>query len=224
MRQTLWIGLILVAAMLHQGCAKKTMVLQSDEKIIWVNAYTVRSNDNVCMQIQETQKLTSNWQTLCKNIDGYEHKFGIQSKLLVKDFGNALYRVKSVLEEKNVLNSKFGTDWVLESIPDHLAEVHSSRPPTLVFKENYGIVTGFDGCNNYHGGILELTENRLVFGDFLRTQMACVDGQNIDNEFNWRLSNTYSYAIENGHLIMKDSKGKPILKFKKGEPDTRDRN
>ncbi|MEZ4909718.1 MAG: META domain-containing protein [Saprospiraceae bacterium] len=172
----------------------------------------------------DSEKLSSQWKLHCKNIDGFEHKVGIQSKLLVKDFGNSLYRVKSVLEEKSVMDPKFDMDWVLESIPDFSKELSTSRPPTLVFKENFSNVTGFDGCNNFHGGILEFTEDRLVFGDFLRTKMACLQNQNIDNEYNWRLSNTYSYHVEKGHLILKDNQGRSILKFKKGEPDLRDRN
>ena len=210
--------LILVLAGMVTTCAKKEIPpipLGDDEKIVWVSPYFARVNGENCLQVQVAQQLTNDWRPLCKNIDDFEPKIGIQSKLLVRNFGNDLFRLKSILEEKSMVNPLLLQPWKLEAILSPEVAVAEAVAPTLVFTSDYRSVSGFDGCNNYRSDVLEFSEKTLIFGSLIRTKKACQNIGKIDEEFNWRLSNAFSYAIERSKLVLKDISGKTVLVFKK---------
>jgi heat shock protein HslJ len=75
-------------------------------------------------------------------------------------------------------------------------------------------IFGSDGCNNYFGTILELTEETIAFGGVGSTRKMCPDME-VPQHYNEALSKIHSYGFDKQLLILKDRDGNEVLAFLK---------
>jgi heat shock protein HslJ len=87
-----------------------------------------------------------------------------------------------------------GTQWMLESINE--TPVVPGSDVTLQF-DNDNTAGGHAGCNSY-GGTYALNNGDIVFSDIIRTLVACVDENIMDQE------DTYLQALENAGQVIQD--------------------
>ena len=104
---------------------------------------------------------------------------------------------------KYLYNSNIHDHWVLETISNKLQEA-SAYPrglPYIVLDMNYGKVSGSGGCNRL-SGTFEIIGNRISFGPFTSTKMACSNNL-AEKIFNTLLSgNLVDYFIKNEKLVL----------------------
>ena len=106
--------------------------------------------------------------------------------------------------------------WVLEKIDGKPVEIPQSRQkPTMKVDLAGRTVSGYGGCNRYHGRA-ELVNNVLVTGNILSTRMACIDTQEIENRFLKTISSqSLEFEIDDKGLHMTD--GETELFFSRAE-------
>ncbi|WP_308992695.1 META domain-containing protein [Mariniflexile litorale] len=75
-------------------------------------------------------------------------------------------------------------------------------------------VFGTDGCNNYTGGIKNLTSENIALGPLASTRKMCFN-MDIPNKYNKALNKAVSYKRDNLNLYFYDSNRNKILSFKK---------
>ncbi|GAB4417534.1 MAG: META domain-containing protein [Anaerolineales bacterium] len=102
-----------------------------------------------------------------------------------------------------------GTSWELVSI-DGQAPVKGSRI-TLIFED--GQASGNSGCNHY-GGEYKVRGNKIEFGGFMSTLMACADAAigNQEARYLELLGNAQSFEFADGQLQVYGS-GNEALTF-----------
>ncbi|MGF1584261.1 MAG: META domain-containing protein [Bacteroidales bacterium] len=102
---------------------------------------------------------------------------------------------------------KYGLNdvWILEKINGvNIGFPEDRKPPFLTIDTEAKSISGFGGCNNFHGNA-ELVKNRLVTGNIVSTKMACIDIQETENEFLKVLSGKIlDYTLLGSTLRMKD--------------------
>ncbi len=74
------------------------------------------------------------------------------------------------------------------------------------------------GCNNLFGGI-NINESNLSIGQVASTMMACDKAaMDMDQKVSRTLEQTQSYVIQKGELILLNSKGEAVTRWKRAEP------
>lgn len=86
---------------------------------------------------------------------------------------------------------------------------------TTIFDSNGG-VQGSGGCNSYSAKY-SLEDNKLSVSEIESTLMACDNSSDIEAIFMRHLQNTATYELKESSLILYDSYGNAILKFRNVE-------
>lgn len=84
--------------------------------------------------------------------------------------------------------------------------------PSLQFDAATKRVSGSDGCNRLMG-TYTVKKDQLEFGELMGTQMACLEGNNLDAEFNEALSKVTHFQVYNKSLKLLDRYGNPLIHF-----------
>jgi heat shock protein HslJ len=71
---------------------------------------------------------------------------------------------------------------------------------------------GNDGCNDYFGGIRELTESKISLGNIGTTRKMCPDME-MPGRYQNAISKIEAYAFDKQYLILSDSAGNELLAF-----------
>lgn len=108
-----------------------------------------------------------------------------------------------------LLNGK----WIAISIDSHPISRKEDIPQLEInLKEKRAF--GSDGCNNFSGGVENVTDTKLQFGNMAVTSRMCPEME-VSDSFNKAITNAESYKLDDITLILFDNKGKEILSFKK---------
>ncbi|MDX8337905.1 META domain-containing protein [Draconibacterium sp. IB214405] len=129
--------------------------------------------------------------------------------LLLDEAGNELLEFNRGTEAKVLLNDI----WVAE-IVDGTLVADASTAPSLEINSSEMKAMGSDGCNNFTGKILNLTNSELTFGPLAGTRKMCPD-MNIPDKFNKAISQVRSYKIASLKLSLLDEKGTVLVVMKK---------
>ena len=104
----------------------------------------------------------------------------------------------------------FGKEWLAEDLQN--GGVIDNAQTTLTVQED-GSVSGSGSCNRYFG-TAEVNENKLSFGQMGSTFMMCPPAlMNQERKFFDVLTNTKSYKIELGKLLLLDEQDEKIATF-----------
>lgn len=118
--------------------------------------------------------------------------------------------VSSALAQSAMPTSLADTSWRAETIGER--ETLPNIASTLKFGADYN-VTGDTGCNRYFASVA-LTDKSLKFGPIGATRMACEASVNEQEvQFLQALDAARGYRIVDGHLILNDENGQPVLRL-----------
>lgn len=107
------------------------------------------------------------------------------------------------------------TEWVLiELAGKPVQALPEFSPPTLRLDADSRRMTGFTGCNVMNGPFTR-TDTLLSFGLLATTRMAC-SPEIAEREINFTtaLLQVQNWSMESGHLILSNSQGERLLRFK----------
>ena len=65
------------------------------------------------------------------------------------------------------------------------------------------------------GELENLTSEKIKFGKMGMTRMMCINNMQLEGQYTKAMNNVDLYLIENRQLILKDTTGSEILRFKK---------
>lgn len=105
--------------------------------------------------------------------------------------------------------------WALEAVNSENINIKSyNKHPNLEINLTTNKVMGNDGCNNFSGVIKLLDNNNLSFINIVSTRMACPN-MKFYNKIGKYLGETKSYKLENLRVLLYDTEGSELLRFKK---------
>ena len=84
--------------------------------------------------------------------------------------------------------------------------------PSLQFDAATKHVSGADGCNRIMGSY-EAGRDTLVLGQMAGTKMACLDGNNVSQQFNEALTKVANYQVFGKTLKLLDRHGNLLIQF-----------
>ena len=84
--------------------------------------------------------------------------------------------------------------------------------PSLQFDAATKRVSGADGCNRIMGSY-EAGRDTLVLGQMAGTKMACLDGNNVSQQFNEALTKVANYQVFGKTLKLLDRHGNLLIQF-----------
>jgi len=103
--------------------------------------------------------------------------------------------------------------WLLEAMSEaNIAKGMKSMILEIHIADNRVLGNAF--CNRFFGSIDKLTNREIKFGRIGSTRMACKDIA-LESDYLKLLENVSKYRIENNKLILFDTLGKEILRYKK---------
>lgn len=105
--------------------------------------------------------------------------------------------------------------WRLVTMPGHSSATIAALTRPITIRFDSGRVTGFSGCNAFNGPYT-VHENRVTFGDFAGTMMACGEPAMaaLEESFRRLLVGRVSYTIDVARLTVTTSSG-AILTFER---------
>lgn len=195
--------------------------------ILWVSGlrHECESVDSKhCLQIQNGDAPQLGlWKTWADSISNFQPEFGYTYKIKVLKTAlkkrnaspnNKLirYTLQEVLEKKIDNTVKLYDIWGLYAMDGNILNSPNKRPKLEINLSNNSFLgNGF--CNQISGEVHALN-NKIEFSKIVSTRMAC---KNLDfeNQYLNILQNTLDYKIVKNQLILYNSQGKEILKFKK---------
>ena len=107
------------------------------------------------------------------------------------------------------------TTWRLVTMPGHASSTIAALKRPITIRFDAGRVSGFSGCNAFNGPYT-LDQNRVTFGDFAGTMMACGEPGivGLEDTFRRLLVGRVSYAVDVARLTLTSQTG-AVLTFEK---------
>lgn len=127
------------------------------------------------------------------------------------DNGNTILRFKKQLKTSNKI--RIHDLWSAVRIEGYPINRMVTVPRLEVNTKEMKIY-GNDGCNEYFGILLELTENNISFGNIGTTRKMC-ENMEIPNRYNNSLSKVHTYRFDKDLLILLNEDGEEILALMK---------
>lgn len=198
-------------------------------KTFWVNSSksecSAGAGNMQCLLISNSESYkNAHWENFYTNIEGFNFKPGYFQKIKVKvielnksevpaDASSLKYSLIKVIED--IKDNRFGINdiWVTRSINGKKLEMNNNLPQLEINVAKMQ-VNGSDGCNNYTGGIIRLTENEISFGNMASTRKMCLDMANPDAYYK-ALSITSNYSLNGTNLIFLNKEGNQTLELMK---------
>lgn len=203
------------------------------EHVYWVNSLKVPCigvAPTQCLQVYKGEFLEpTEWKFFYSSIEGFEFESGYVYKLLVKeteldaaevpaDGSSIVYTLVKVLEKEKDKRLALHDQWVLEILNGKVihegADGEHFKRPRLEIHVGEMRYMGSDGCNNFNGGIIEITERILRFGIGAGTRMMCPDME-VPDEFNRTLPQVHNYEVKDLKLHLFDADGSEVMQFQK---------
>jgi heat shock protein HslJ len=116
--------------------------------------------------------------------------------------------------EKNRSDPRLeGRHWVLVELAGQPVEAGPGRAiPSIAFDGGTGRVAGNASCNRFFGGYELLEGDRIRFGQFGATMMACPD-MSLEQRFLEVLQRADSYMVNDGVLSLNRARMAPLARF-----------
>jgi heat shock protein HslJ len=205
----------------------------TDQHIYWVNSTKspcVGMAPTKCLQVQKSETLApSAWESFYASIIGFDYEPGYIYKILVKerkldpadlsaDASSIEYTLVEILEKRQDMKFRINDIWVAIKIKGEpiLADKEGISTPQLEIHVGEMRYMGTDGCNNYHGGIIELDEHTVRFGVTAMTRMMCEE-MKIPDLFNTSIPEIMAWEIKENQLHLFDAEGKEVMLLNKSD-------
>lgn len=217
---------ILLLTIFSASC---TSTKSSTTSTFWVNSMKTDCDAGVgktqCLQIYKGNDLdNAEWTHFYASIEGFTFEPGFLQKLEVTetqletedmpaDASSIKYKLVKVLEKTQDPRMALHDIWAATHINGNEVD-NTANVPTLEINITKMKAFGTDGCNNYTGGIENLTTSTITFGPLASTRKMCADMQ-IPDAYNKALFKSVSYKRENLNLYFYDSDGNETIRFKK---------
>ena len=106
------------------------------------------------------------------------------------------------------------TTWVATKIGNSAIVYNNdaANRASLKFDEATQRVTGTDGCNRLMGSY-KAGKDTLALDQLASTRMACLNNDNLDQQFNAALAKATHYQVFGRTLKLLDRQGNPVLEF-----------
>ncbi len=194
----------------------------------WVNSAKVYCDAGLgkakCLQVTKADDHeNADWSNFYSTINGFTFEPGFLQKIEVTeteldakevpaDASSIQYDLVEVLEKKSDPKMAIHDIWVATHINGE--EIAKTNAPTLEINTTEMRVFGFNGCNNYNGQIKSIKSNTIEFGAIATTRKMCAD-MTISDRYDKALNETASYKKDGLTLILLNTDGNEILRFKK---------
>lgn len=204
-----------------------------NEHIYWVNSTKVPCvgvAPTHCLQVFKGEILDpTEWEFFHSPIEGFEFEPGYVYKLLVReetvakeelaaDASSLRITLVKILQKEKDKRLVLNDIWVLERLNEEVlktgADTELSERPRLEIHVGEMKYNGTDGCNNYFGGIIEISEVTLRFGIGAGTRRMCPDMQ-IADAYNRTLADVGRYKVEGQKLLLFDADGAEVMQFQR---------
>lgn len=119
--------------------------------------------------------------------------------------------LKNEKQESKEANERLHDIWVAERINGNSIEKKGEAPRMEIFLNDMKVL-GTDGCNNYSGGIKEVSDTVLKFQPLASTKKMCRE-MKIADQFNNAMSQVVAYRLDGLKLVLMNNEGKEILAF-----------
>ena len=215
--------MIFASIFILEGCSSQK------NTIYWVNSVKTNCTNGAgqmqCLMIHKGDSMDMpQWELFYTEIEGFIWEPGYFQKIEIKeelldeenlpaDASGIKYSLINVLEKQRDSRFDLNAKWVLNSIQGNL--ISPGNPlPTIEFELSEMRVFGTNGCNNYSGGIENITSHTITFGPVMSTKMMCME-MAVPDSFDQALFNSLNYKVDNQFLKFTDGNGIETLSFKK---------
>ncbi len=131
-------------------------------------------------------------------------------EILVVDRFNRIYPDQDCSGYKTK-KGLIGPTWVVTEIAGQsLQEMEHMQPPFFTLNADTNQVSGFAGCNRFHGTYLFKGEI-FIFNKIASTRMACPKGTSVERAFFEALDSTESFEIQDDTLYLKNNRDESVL-------------
>ncbi|SMY32303.1 META domain-containing protein [Photobacterium andalusiense] len=108
-----------------------------------------------------------------------------------------------------------GPQWQLVTLSGQAVQPGAGGNNAFIqFDTTTNTVSGFSGCNNFHGTLTAKTASTLTVGQAASTRKMCMEGMELEQAFLAALPEFASYSINNDILTVKDINANTIATFK----------
>lgn len=204
--------------------------LKLNEHVYWINSRKVKCTGvapMMCLQIQKSETATAdNWKYFYDTIKGFDFEAGYIYKLIIRetkppisevpaDASMITYELVKIMEKNNDNNLRLHDIWALTSIKGKAINLKKfQKHPLLEINLTENRVMGNDGCNNFTGEIKTVNSQQIGFDKLAGTRMACPNME-LSSEILISLNQVQSYQLNNLQLVLYNSSGTELLRFKK---------
>lgn len=184
-----------------------------------------------CMLVKENHE--DDWQLFYDQIGGFDYEEGYNYEITVsvEDVPNPpaggssnrwilLELISKTPIEKSVASTSLeGPLWVMKEYRDADGDLIPSladTPVTAEFSDSQ--ISGSSGCNSYSGSY-EINGDRIEFGLFASTMMACPEPQmELESGYLSALGGSTRFEIVDSSLTLMDDSGDVLVRFSASEP------
>ncbi|MEC6814164.1 META domain-containing protein [Photobacterium toruni] len=108
-----------------------------------------------------------------------------------------------------------GPQWQLVTLSGQAVKPGAGGDSAFIqFDTTTNSVSGFSGCNNFHGALEAQTATTLTLGQAASTRKMCMEGMELEQAFLAALPEFSSYSINNNTLSIKNNNANVIATFK----------
>ncbi|MEC6906395.1 META domain-containing protein [Photobacterium piscicola] len=108
-----------------------------------------------------------------------------------------------------------GPQWQLVTLSGQTVQPGAGGNNAFIqFDATTNSVSGFSGCNNFHGALEAQTATTLTVGQAASTRKMCMEGMELEQAFLAALPEFASYSINNNILSIKNNNADIIATFK----------
>lgn len=202
----------------------------SQRQILWVSGVKSECSAGAgkmnCLNVARSENLNeANWENFYSNIDGFNFEEGYLKKIEVRvedledvpaDASSKKYILIKEIEKIEDTRRLLSGEWILADMnnnPINRSIVLPSLSIDLFTKQ----ISGSGGCNNYFGKINDLGITNIAFGAIASTKKACINQNDIEDEYLAVLGTATQFKVKNEQLSFYNDEDEKILTFLKKE-------
>ena len=206
---------------------------QGEKHVYWVNssmASCIGRAPSKCLQVQQSDTMDPlAWVSFRASIEGFEYEPGYFYKIVIRErkpgtvkpeehAPSPAYTLVEILEKRPDMKFRINGTWQLLKIREEAVPAQSDQitPPLLEIDVGEMRYRGNDGCNNFNGGFVEITEQKIRFGIAAATRKMCQD-MHIPDLLNSTLPEVFRWQIEDNILHLFDADGMELMQLIKSE-------
>lgn len=179
-----------------------------------------------CLVVRRDTMPDTPWEWMHSHIDGFDYKPGYLYTLRIEeediprnqvpaDASSKRYRLLKMIDKSPDLRLRINDLWALTHMKGQpVDDLIGHERPFIEFHVAEKRYMGLDGCNRFQGELLKLDTYKLMLDAGSITERRCADEQ-VSKPFHALLGQVHGYEIGPLQLLLKDTNGAELLRFKK---------